>query len=419
MTHQRHDVFLSFRGEDTRHGLAKELHSALQEAGIPTFRDDVNLERGTHVSSELLKAIQMSRVAIIVFSKNYASSSWCLDELVKILECQQVDGQFVLPVFFDVDPDDVGGQTGDFGKAFEDRFRSDTKVASKIDKWKAGLAEAAMLPDGFSLHDGAQWDNSMFIKEIISQISCRRQDAHMYLHLQPTMDSGKDYLNHLLSIAADDILIIGIYGIGNIGKTNLAKAVYNQNLYSFDGSSFLANVNKVSERPNGLLKLQEQLLFDLLDESIEIKDVSMGINMIKTRLRSKRVLVVLDDVEKLDQLNALARRREWFGSGSRIIITTRDANLLCTLESDDIYGPQGIQILKDKYGQNLEMIEGLEEFVRKMHYQAQRKVGSLMAELERERKKNALQGQIIAESRDLVLPSDERKKNALQEHMLF
>lgn len=186
----------------------------------------------------------------------------------------------------------------------------------------------------------------MFIKEIISQISRRRQDAHMYLHLQPTMDSGKDYLNHLLSIAADDILIIGIYGISNIGKTNLAKAVYNQNLYGFDGSSFLANVNKVSERPNGLVELQEQLLFDiLLDESIEIKDVSMGINMIKTRLRNKRVLVVLDDVEKLDQLNALARRREWFGPGSRIVITTRDAKLLCTLESDDIYGPQGIQVI--------------------------------------------------------------------------
>lgn len=188
--------------------------------------------------------------------------------------------------------------------------------------------------------------DSLFVKEIISLISCRRQDAHMSLHLQPTIDSGKDYLNHLLSVVSDDILIIGIYGISNIGKTNIAKAVYNQNFLKFDGSSYLATVDAVSKQPNGLIKLQEQLLSDVLldDDDIQIDDVSTGVKEIKKRLQSKRVLVVLDDVAELDQLNALARRRDWFGFGSRIIITTRDANLLSVLESDDAYGPQGIQV---------------------------------------------------------------------------
>ena len=154
ITHHRHDVFLSFRGENTRHGLAKELHSALQEAGIPTYRDDVNLEKGRKVSSELLKAIQMSRVAIIVFSRNYASSSWCLDELIKILECKQVDGQFIMPVFCDINPDDVRRQTTLFGEAFEGRFGSDTTVGDKVNRWRSALAEAASL-SGFNLHNVA------------------------------------------------------------------------------------------------------------------------------------------------------------------------------------------------------------------------------------------------------------------------
>lgn len=141
-------MFLSFRGEDTRHGLLKNLHSALSEAGISTFKDDMNLEKGSDITSELLKAIQMSRIAVVIFSRNYASSGWCLDELIKIIECRQVDGQIVLPVFYDVDPDDVHSQSGSFAQAFathEERFALDTTIDNKIGRWRAALQESATL----------------------------------------------------------------------------------------------------------------------------------------------------------------------------------------------------------------------------------------------------------------------------------
>lgn len=188
-----------------------------------------------------------------------------------------------------------------------------------------------------------------FIEDIIKHIISRRQDAHMSLTLQPTETiTGKDYLNLLLSVISDDVLVIGIYGTPSI--SSIARDVYNHNFLRFDGSSFLANVGAISEQPNGLILLQRQLLSDILvtddnhDELELIKDTKRGIDMIQSRLQSRRVLIVLDNVDNLEQLNALARKRDWFGPGSRIIITTRDAELLSVLEADDVYGPQGIQV---------------------------------------------------------------------------
>ena len=94
----KYDVFLSFRGEDTRNNFISNLNGILRHNGINTFMDDDELQRGEKISAELFEAIESSNISIIVFSKNYATSTWCLDELVKILECKK-KGQVVFPVF--------------------------------------------------------------------------------------------------------------------------------------------------------------------------------------------------------------------------------------------------------------------------------------------------------------------------------
>lgn len=117
-THSRwsYDVFLSFRGEDTRANFTSHLDMALRQRGINVFIDN-KLASGEEISTSLLKSIEGSRILIVIISKNYASSSWCLDELVKIIECKNFKGQMVLPIFFKVDPSDVRKQTGTFGDA--------------------------------------------------------------------------------------------------------------------------------------------------------------------------------------------------------------------------------------------------------------------------------------------------------------
>ena len=138
----RWDVFLSFRGEDTRFNFTDHLYSALTSRGIHTFRDDEGLERGGEIQPSLLKAIEESKVSIVVFSKNYAHSQWCLDELYKIMESRREKGQIVVPVFYHVDPSDVRKQTGSFGKAFA-RYKKVTK--ERVLRWRAALTEAGGL----------------------------------------------------------------------------------------------------------------------------------------------------------------------------------------------------------------------------------------------------------------------------------
>lgn len=93
------DVFLSFYGNDTRRNFTSHLYSPLVQAGILTFMDDPELEKGEEISLGLLDAIHGSKICIVVLSENYASSMWCLNELVEILTCKRTNGQVVIPVF--------------------------------------------------------------------------------------------------------------------------------------------------------------------------------------------------------------------------------------------------------------------------------------------------------------------------------
>ena len=103
----KYDVFLSFRGEDTHNTAIDFLNYALEWRGIYTFKDDEKLEKGKTIKPELLKAIEESRFVVVILSENYASSTWCLEELVKIIDYKKEKGMIVAPIFNKVDPSDV------------------------------------------------------------------------------------------------------------------------------------------------------------------------------------------------------------------------------------------------------------------------------------------------------------------------
>ena len=136
-----YDVFLSFRGEDTRSNFTSHLHMFLRHKGVNVFIDD-RIERGEQISEALLKTIQCSLISIVIFSENYASSTWCLDELVEIIECKKSKGQKVLPIFYKVDPSDVRKQNGCYGEGLA---KHEANFMEKIPIWRNALTTAANL----------------------------------------------------------------------------------------------------------------------------------------------------------------------------------------------------------------------------------------------------------------------------------
>uniref|UniRef100_A0A3Q7I9U8 TIR domain-containing protein n=1 Tax=Solanum lycopersicum TaxID=4081 RepID=A0A3Q7I9U8_SOLLC len=341
---------MCFRGEDTRKNFTSHLYFRLCQVGVNTYIDDEELRKGDVISNELDKAIEQSRISIVVFSKNYASSSWCLDELVKILECRAKLNQVVLPIFYDVDPSQVRKQSGSFGEAFA-KQKQRLFGAEIMEKWKAALTEAANL-SGWDLRNIADGHESKFIESIIKQVLQEVNQTPLDVaHYPIGLDSSIQHLELLLQSGCEhEVRMVGICGVGGIGKTTLAKAIYNRIFQQFDGSCFLSDVRSKTEE-FGLVKLQEKLLNQILkSKEFEVDSVAEGVNLIKARLGSQKVLIVLDDVDHRSQLESLAREKSWFGSGSAIIITTRDEHLLYGLGTSEIYQAK---LLTDNEAQQL------------------------------------------------------------------
>ncbi|CAL2235579.1 unnamed protein product [Prunus armeniaca] len=333
----KYDVFLSFKGEDTWKSFTDHLYTALEHHGILTFKDDPELQKGKAISPEIFTAIQDSRFALIVLSKHYAASTWCLDELLKILECMEAR-ETVLPIFYEVNPSDVRKQTGNFTEAFtkhEENFRNDLQ---KVQRWREALTKVANL----SGWDSKDWYESELIKNIVELV---------WKNLRPTllsdekdlvgMDSRLKEINLFLDGRVEDVCFFGIWGMGGIGKTTIARVLFERISHEFEFSIFLANVRNNFVQ-SGLAHLQKQLLSKIGIEKEYIWDIGEGVKLIKRFLCHRKVLLVLDDVNHLDQLEYLAGNREWFGFGSRVLITTRDEHLLITHGVDRTYEVQGL-----------------------------------------------------------------------------
>ncbi|KAL8090680.1 hypothetical protein AgCh_039931 [Apium graveolens] len=329
------DVFLSFRGEDTRYTFISHLYSALDRHGIRTFMDDPELRSGEVISDALLQAIKESRTYIVVLSENYASSSWCLDELVEILNCHKTMQRLVIPVFYNIDPSIVRHQSGSFKRAFEKhkfRFAGDME---RVENWLLTLREVA---DKSGKHVYGKRSEADFINDIIDEVLLEINPTALYVAKYPVgLDSRVKDITTLFSSETKGVIKIGIYGMGGVGKTTLAKAVFNQFLLgNFKGSCFLANVREISGTLKGLESLQQQLITNVLKgkNKVEVDSVDQGTKLIGARICSSKILVVIDDLDDQKQFESLVGP---FASGSVVIITTRDEEILDKIEVETKY----------------------------------------------------------------------------------
>ncbi|XP_030523506.2 disease resistance protein L6-like isoform X2 [Rhodamnia argentea] len=326
---EEYDVFLSFRGPDTRNGFTNCLFHRLRDAGIRVFLDNEELQMGKEIAGELLDAHDRSRIYIPIFSKGYADSAWCLREVAHMVRCTSTsDGKKeIIPIFYDVDSNDVKLKTKLYTKAMRQhrtKFGSD-----EVKQWENALLEVARIK-GWDLKGKGQGEQ---IEAIVEEVSRKLNTRHMIVTEHLVEDTAQmEVIMKLLEVGSGGVRYVGVHGMGGVGKTTLAKVMFNKLSFHFERCSFIQDVRASSQSHGGLIELQKKLLSDLVGHGIanQTKDVDGGIQMIKKALSTKKVLIVLDDLDKKEQLEKLAGKSDWFCSGSGIIITTRDESILMT-----------------------------------------------------------------------------------------
>ncbi|KAF8033895.1 hypothetical protein BT93_C0234 [Corymbia citriodora subsp. variegata] len=366
-------VFLSFRGPDTRNGFTHHLYCCLVEVGLhrPDYvlRDDENLRFGEPIAENLLGAIERSNVSIPVISETYAASEWCLRELIHIMKCKESRGQIVLPVLYKVDAYEVRQLKGAFGEAFRSRmhlFNDDVKQQGPVALRKAlesRVFESERFAAGYVIYlllTDPHRKKNFFLFIVLNPCFCGsinkfssielfdRREGELVKALVETIMRQQQYdfspslpmdlvgiddqvteVRKLVDTAYPDARIIVIHGISGIGKTTLASTIYNKLVDKFMSRSFLKDIRETINS-KGIEHVQSRLISDLLKfRDYQVPDSHAGIRAIRSSSKGKKVLILLDDVDRKDHLDSLIGGCS-FKAGSRIIITCRDK---ATLES--------------------------------------------------------------------------------------
>ncbi|XP_054780099.1 TMV resistance protein N-like [Prosopis cineraria] len=322
---EKYVVFVSFRGPDVRFGFLSHLEKELHRKGVDVYVDeDDRLEKGHEILPALEKAIEESMIALVIFSKDYASSKWSLQELVKIMKRKEASQQIVIPIFYDVDPTDVRHQKGTYAKSFYDHDHQFKENTDNLQIWRGVLQQTANL-SGFHSSNNYQRE-SQLIDAIVQDVLKKLEDNNLVAPQSQLVGFhyDLDIVESLMKITSQEVRVLGIWGVGGIGKTTLARAIFDKFYSQFESCCFIENVREESTKSNGLSDLRQKLLSKLLDQDAGLP---IDMNYARRRLSRKRVLIVLDDVSNSKQLKDLAGQQLCLGRGSRVIVTSRDKHV--------------------------------------------------------------------------------------------
>ncbi|PRQ35463.1 putative toll-like receptor, P-loop containing nucleoside triphosphate hydrolase [Rosa chinensis] len=328
---KKYDVFLSFRGADSRKDFLSHLHHELRYVrGLQTFMDDKELELGAPIYPSLLKAIEESNFAIVVLSKDYAQSAWCLEELTKICECMK-DNNRIIPLFYHVEPTDVRYQKCSFRDAFTNHVKNGWHSSEQLQRWKKALETVA----NFSGCNAKDYKTEREVVEAIVESVCGRVRPIGIESIISSRDFGdfevfeatREAMDNVMKALEDEnVTIIGVYGMPGIGKTTMVEHVG----VEAQKKGLFRQVTRavISQKPN-LWKIQGRLASMLgvtLRGADEFERACELMSMIRRR---ERILIILDDIWTKRELSdiGIPGPKELKSRNSKLLLTTRNKDV--------------------------------------------------------------------------------------------
>eukprot|EP01018_Ginkgo_biloba_P037774 Gb_09751 [translate_table: standard] len=337
----QYDVFINHRGKDVKDTIADFIYESLRSAGVRAFLDRDEIHKGDNLSAIIREAIAKANLHIAIFSRNYAESPWCLAELCLLLE----SGAPIIPIFYDVEPSHLRWATrdGPFYQAFTKHAHNKRFGIHTLEMWKRALHTVSFI-SGWKLTE-FKGQTGKLLKAVVRDVLRRVNSvAALEVAKYPVGLSEKmEKLQGLLESRGErheTARVLGIVGMGGLGKTTLAKEMFNKTRSHFKTACFLHDIKEKIAR-HGLEVVQSMILQDLLHFNCQIRSFSQGKQILKDRLLGAHVFIILDNIDDSEHLDALMVA-ESLHPNSLILITTRNKRLIESLNNSVMYEMDGL-----------------------------------------------------------------------------
>ncbi|KAG0569871.1 hypothetical protein KC19_6G122400 [Ceratodon purpureus] len=318
----KHRVFLCHSG--AQKGFVEQLDKDLRSVDRHPFfdKDRDSLPIGDNFPNLIFRAIDQCQVGVVILSDEFfMRSHWPMFEVVRMVEC----GRKIMPIFLGISPGDLSNEEKlvEWKSKWEEWAKCNKRI--DVSKWETTLRSLRPLN---GLVYNCEVGEVKFREEIVKEICKIVHAFHVWddSHVQGRSRLSKVIQEKIsqIPVSKTRVQVVGLYGVGGIGKTTACKSLCKDLSMEFDGR--VCHVEFGGETSE-IDRVQEVLkrLTDTNNEFLLAKNLDECWSRLKHLMQSNKVVLAIDNVSRNSKIReeALKYLRLEYGQGSIVMVTAR------------------------------------------------------------------------------------------------